>query len=94
MKTIPLLSLSVLAAACASREPPEPQIRLVEVQVPIAQPCDAAARLGPAPAYPDTDEALRGAADIFEQVRLLVAGRLMRIARGGALEDAIGVCSR
>ena len=90
-----LLALALTAlAACAGGALPEPVVRTVEVQVPVPQPCDAADRLGPPPVYPDGDEALRVAPDLFEQVRLLVAGRLLRIARGEALEEALRACGR
>mgnify|MGYP000005731411 CR=1 FL=1 len=61
---------------------------------PTPTPDAPAVRLGAPPAYPDGDEALRTAPDLFAQVRLLVAGRLLRIARAEALEAAIRACAR
>ena len=89
-----LIALALLPVSCAGGGRPEPRIRTVEVQVPVPQPCDAAARLGAPPTYPDADEALRAAPTLFDQVRLLLAGRVLRIARGEALEDAVRTCSR
>jgi len=94
MKRALLLALALLTAACAGGDRPEPRIRTVEVQVPVPQPCNAAARLGAPPAYPDGDEALRAAPTLFDQVRLLLAGRVLRIARGEALEQAVRTCAR
>ena len=48
--------------------------------------------IGAAPAYPDTDAALKAAPDVFQRVRLLVAGRLERIAREAQLTAALGAC--
>ena len=89
-----IITATLLLAACGGGERPEPQIRTVEVQVPVPVPCDAAGRLGPAPAYPDTDEALRAAADIFAQTQLLLAGRALRIARLDGAEAALRTCAR
>ena len=93
-RALPLLVLALSTAACAGRDRPEPEIRTVEVQVPVAQPCDAATRLGAPPDYPDSEEALVSASTLFDQLRLLLAGRLLRIARGEALERAVESCSR
>lgn len=60
---------------------PQPVVKTVEVKVPVTVPCKALEQLGVEPFYPDTNKALQQAADIFEQVRLLMAGRLMRIQR-------------
>lgn len=68
----------------------EPQIRTVEVKVPVPVKCSADP--GPKPAYPDTDEALRAASDIFDRTKLLLAGRRLRIAREGELEAANAGC--
>lgn len=101
MAMIRALELSALAlivimivAGCAGGERPEPQIRTVEVQVPVSVPCQASQRLGNPPTYPDTDEALRTAQTLFAQVQLLLAGRVLRIARNDALEAAVQTCAR
>lgn len=93
------LSVAVVFAiglgGCAGRVPPiarEPIIRTVEVRVPVPQPCPMLDRLGPAPVYPDTAEALHGAPNLFERVKLLVAGRALRIGREAALIGAAQAC--
>lgn len=91
---IALLSLGLLAlvACTAPAAAPEPIIRTVEVQVPVVQPCPALDRLGPAPAYPDTDEALRTAPSLYERVQLLLAARALRIGRLAGTEAALAIC--
>ena len=82
--------LALALAGCATTTP-EPVIRTVQVSVPVPVAC--VPKLSPPPAYADTDEALRAAPDLFSRVRLLVAGRLQRIAREGELTAAIKGCS-
>lgn len=79
---------AVFLTACATR--PEPVIRTVEVKVPVAIPC--AADPGPDPVYPDTDAALRAAPNILERTRLLLAARLLRMAREAELKAAVAGC--
>lgn len=90
-----MVAIAALAlAGCAHT--PEPEIRTVEVKVPVDDPAcarEAVARLGEAPAYPDTPEALRAAPNLFERVKLILAGRELRIAREAALKDALEVCA-
>lgn len=76
-------AMAVSLAACKTTGDvdPQPIVKTVEVKVPVAVPCKALEQLGVEPFYPDTNKALQGTADIFEQVRLLMAGRLMRIQR-------------
>lgn len=99
MKTVLiLLAAGSLLAGCggASRERPEPIIKVVEVKVPIDSPdCarEAVERLGGPPAYPDTGEALTEAQGLFERVKLLLAARALRIAREQALADALIICA-
>lgn len=59
---------------------------------PAATVFACAPELAPEPAWPDTDAALRAAPDLFERVRLLAAGRLLRIARGREVEAALAAC--
>jgi hypothetical protein len=88
-------ALCLAAAACASNQvrPSEPIIKTVVVKVPVPEPCPALEKLGPEPAYPDTDEALRKAPNIFEQVKLLLAGRAMRAVRAAAVAEALAICA-
>lgn len=93
------LSLAVASTACATMQPraPEPIIRTVEVQVPFDDPACARAavsELGAAPAYPDTETALRDAPNLFERVKLLLAGRKMRMVRELSLNMALEDCAQ
>lgn len=76
-----LLIVLIFVSACASGSPPEPQIRTVEVSVPVQVPCEALKALGAEPDYPDTEEALLSAPNLFERVRLMAQGRLLKNAR-------------
>lgn len=88
MKFALALSLPWLLAmaACASTRPKP--IQSVATPVPVA--CRPS--LAPEPDWPDTDAALRAAPDLFERVRLLAAGRLLRIARDRELTAALEGC--
>jgi hypothetical protein len=90
------IPISLLLAACATTQAPEPVVRTVEVRIPFDDPAcarEALARLGPGPVYPDTDEALRNAPNVFAGVQLLSAGRLLRIAREAAWRAAVEACA-
>lgn len=94
MKRSILLILLVLAACAGPRlPPPDPQIRTVRVELPVVQQCPALERLGPAPTYPDTQAALLAAPDIAVRVALLLAGRVLRIAREQAVNAALAACA-
>ena len=85
--------LAVLAfvSGCASA-PPQPQsiqVRTVELPTPVR----CRPELGPEPDYPDTDAALRAAPDLFARVGLLLAGRLLRIARDQEKSAALAACA-
>lgn len=91
--TLALLGAALILAlsACGTTEP-EPRIVVREVQVPVPVPC--AARAGPDPAFADSDDALRSVAgQVFEQVKLLLAGREQRDARIGELKAVNTACS-
>lgn len=77
-----------LLTACATTS--EPQIVVKEVRVPVPVAC--AASPGPDPAFSDTPEALRAAADVFQQVKLLLAGRAQRDGRIAELKGAVAGC--
>ncbi|WEK38666.1 MAG: hypothetical protein P0Y50_08880 [Candidatus Brevundimonas colombiensis] len=81
----------LMLTACATRPAPEPVVRTVDVLVPIATPCRVS--VGPAPDYVDSDEALRTAADIFEAMKLRIAGRDQRQAREAVLQAALDGCA-
>jgi hypothetical protein len=87
MKNIASLAVLLLLFGCAS---PRPVIQTRQVDVPVAVSCKPA--IGPAPAYPDTPAAIAAAPNIFVRTQLLLAGRLARIAREGALLAALEAC--
>lgn len=83
----------LLLAGCgatAALPPPEP--RIVTVEIPVPTPVQCRPNIGPEPVYPDTDAAIAAAPDLFERVKLIVAGRLMRIAREVELNAALREC--
>ena len=86
------LLAALLVAGCGSMPAPasEPAIVTKTVEVPVPVKCRP--DLGPEPRYPDNDAALRGAADLFERVKLLLAGRELRIARDGEKTAALAQC--
>lgn len=81
-------ALSVALCACATRAP-----RIEYREVKVAVPVKCAVNLPEDPAYPDTDQALKSAPDIAEKVRLLLAGRFLRIGREVELKAAVKGCS-
>ncbi len=85
-----IVCFGLLALTACATVPPTPQIvtKTVKVAVPVA--CKPA--LGAAPAYPDVDAALKAAPDVYQRVKLLVAGRLERIAREAELNAALAAC--
>lgn len=90
---IPSVALAALVplAACGTTDRPEPEIRIVEKHVPFAVGC-VPASLGPAPVFPDSNDALLAAADGAERYSLMAAGRLLRIARLSELEAVVAGC--
>ena len=87
MKTIIMLAALALAG-CATTPPPEPSVRTVTVNVPVAEPC--AAHVDARQRYADQDAS--AAADIYEQVRALLTGISQRSAREEKLENAVTSC--
>lgn len=86
-----LFTLAFALAACGGERPPvEPIVRTVRVEVPVPTSC--ALKVGPRPDYPDGDAALAAAPDLFERVKLLLAGRGMRQSREAELEAALAPC--
>lgn len=93
MKTILailLCGLIVAIGGCASQPRPEPIVQPVPVSIPVSVPCPAI--VAAAQAYPDSEGALRSADGIYNRVRLLMAGRLLRIIREEELTTALEVC--
>lgn len=84
----PLLAVFALAGCTTGREP---EIRTVEVKTPVAVSC-VPKNLGPEPVYPDTDKAIRDTAGADEMLKLLAAGRLLRVQRAKETEPVIAGC--
>ena len=86
----------VLLASCAGTTPaPEPRVITREVAVPVPDySCQRGVleRLGPEPEYPDREAALVAAPNIFERVKLLLAGRVLRIQRDIEKSAALRAC--
>ncbi len=80
------LLAALLLAGCATA-PEGPKV----VYVPTAVAC-VPVEFPPELDYPDTDAALREAPNVFERVRLLLAGRLMRKQRLREYEAAVSAC--
>jgi hypothetical protein len=109
-RTLAILIVLGAATGCHQAQRPPIVLTRTEVvtrtvPVPIVPPASApsvavlaaprcAPRIGPPPAYPDRDEALRDAPSIYEQVQLLLAGRRMRMERERELADALRTCAR
>lgn len=72
-------------------ERPAPVEKVVKIRVPTPVRC-VPEDLGPAPAYPDTDQALRDAGGAADRYQLLAAGRLLRDERLSKLEDVVKKC--
>ncbi len=85
-----LLALALLSG-CASVPAEAPPVHLRTVEIPTPVRCRP--QLGPEPDYPDTDAALRAAPDLFARVRLLLAGRVLRIARDKEKSAALAGCA-
>ncbi len=89
-----LMLLPLAACATAPTRRPEPIVVTKEVVVPgPPAPC-VPKEVGEAPVYPDTDEALKAAADPAERYQLLAAGRPLREARLRVLEPVVASCPR
>ena len=83
------MALLILSGCDTIQGPPPPPIT-VHVPVPVA--CIADPSVLKAPDFPDADEKLKAAASTFERIKLLVAGRLLRISYGLKLEAALAGC--
>ena len=96
MKSFPRLALFAIltwpvltAGSCVTMR--EPAVRTVEVAVPIHAPCTATPPTEPD--YADTDDKLRNAPDHIERVKLLLIGRLQRIAHDQELHAYASACA-
>jgi hypothetical protein len=65
---------------------------VITKEVDRAVPVKCMPDLPPEPAYPDTAMAVTAAPDIFERVKLLLAGRVLRTQREQELTKALDAC--
>lgn len=86
--TFALIAAAIWLAGCAGDPKPAPIPR--EVMVPVSVPC--VVDPGREPDYPDTDAALAAAPDVASGVKLLMAGRILRMAREGEWKAAASGC--
>lgn len=90
------LLLALALGACAPKVaglPCPPKIQTVQVSVPTPVPCKALQDLGPEPDYPDTDAALAKETSVFNQGKMLLAGRVLRTKRLLAYQAAKVACA-
>ncbi|MFN3585206.1 hypothetical protein [Phenylobacterium sp.] len=84
-----LLAPALLLAACATNRA-EPEIRTVEVQVPVAKACVPADLPAKPSAY--ADDALDGTTPPDERYRLTATANQQRKARLARIEPVIAAC--
>lgn len=81
MRYIAALTVLGLGACAGPQTALQPNIHTVEVKVPTPMPCPALERLGPEPAYPDSDAVIAAAGTIGDLAALYAAGRKLRVQR-------------
>lgn len=87
------LPLLLLAGCQSGPQLTEPRIEIQRVEVPVPVPCGASEAAGPVPAMPDTEAAIRAAPNLFERVKLLMAGRELRNTWIAGATDAMRACN-
>jgi len=70
----------------------DPLVRVETQETKVAIPVSCKPDIGPDPVYPDGDTELKAMPNIFERVKLLLAGRLMRMHRENELKAALKAC--
>lgn len=92
--TVHYASLAALAlTACATTHQPEPVVRVVTVDRPVAVQCVPEDLPAP-PTYPATREALAAAVEPGDLILLLTRELVMRRARESQAEAVIDACRR
>lgn len=83
---------AVALAGCATDgvKPSEPRVVIQRVEVPIPTPC--VVKAVPVPDFADAANKLEAAANLFEKVKLLLAGRIQHYAYEGELRAAQKAC--
>ena len=92
IRALPLIAavicLSIILFGCGAAPPERVVPQTANVPVPVHCKTTVETKV----VYPDTDDALRTAANIFDRTKLLVAGRDIRTARILELETALKGC--
>lgn len=91
MRRLIPLALAAFLTACAHSEP-KIEVREVKIAVPVKCTPENDPR-ATKPVFPDSDEALAAAPNIFIAAQLAKAGRKLRIAYEGELEAALSGCT-
>jgi len=87
-RTIDVCLVALLLSGCGLR--PE-RLDIQRVDVPVMVPC-IGGNVGPAPAYPDSDEALKAAPEGPVRYQMVAEGRAMRDRRLAELEAVARNC--
>lgn len=82
--------IALALAGCATA--PQPLVVTKTVTVPVAVKC-APDPAPSAPAFVDTDAAIKAAPDMFARAKLYVVGRLQHLAYEGELAAALKGCT-
>lgn len=93
--TLALLASYPLIAAGSCATTREPEIRTVEVKVPVVQPCPDSR--DPPPVYPDADAAVAAAIaakDLPGLVKILLAARPLHYRRHAEDDAQVAACAR
>lgn len=85
------LSAAFALAGCATDGQGVSPYKAPPVYIPVPTPCKDVA--GPAPHYPDTEEALNSAPNSVAWAKLIVTGRRVRILREAVLVAALAACA-
>lgn len=94
MKTIVLALIACAAlAACSTKPPAEPVVRIVEKLVPMPTPC-VSDKTPPAPAYKVTIDGLRAEPSKAKRYVLAVGGLIEREQRLAETEPVIEACRK
>ena len=89
--TILFAILGLALAGCGTTSGPPPTVVQTK-EVPVPVPVRCSPYIGPEPAYPDADAALKAAPDLVTWGKDLEAGRALRIARDQVKTAALAAC--
>jgi hypothetical protein len=89
MKQAAMLLAALVLAGCGT-----PQSEIIPTPITIEKPVSVSCikEMPIKPEFPDTDAALKSANGIFGRAKMLVAGRLLRIAYEAKMEAALAAC--